>query len=265
VKSRTHFTGLQARLRILKALFTKPTDGLYKEISSFLDDVGHVYHSIYANIDPLTFAKNISSEDAYLSRRDWPEFSSLAKYDYLKGRSFPPEWVAEPEVSEFLGRLVFSLRAKTVVEVGCYIGVTSSYMSKALKAVGGKTKLYCIDIERNFLDITGDNLSSLGLVDGFYAITGKSLDKDVLDVISADIDLVYIDSSHDYEDTCREIEAYSEKLSKGGCLVLHDSIQWPGVRNAVLNFRTQFELMTFATSMGNGVTVMMRKTELGRG
>jgi hypothetical protein len=65
--------------------------------------------------------------------------------------------------------------------------------------------------------------------------------------------VVFIDSAHDFKTTQGEIKAYFEKLATPGFLVLHDSIRYPGVRQAVAE--SSRPKMTFATSRGAGVTV----------
>jgi len=86
-----------------------------------------------------------------------------------------------------------------------------------------------------------------------------SVNEDAINALPNNADIIFIDSSHAYENTCKEIQLYSQKLSPGGCLVLHDSIKWPGVREAIVNVRESYYILTFATSRGNGLTVMFQK------
>ena len=60
--------------------------------------------------------------------------------------------------------------------------------------------------------------------------------------------IVIIDSSHQYEQTLKELEVYYEKLKQGGFIFLHDSSefaeQWDttgqgGVRRAINEFKAQ--------------------------
>jgi len=54
----------------------------------------------------------------------------------------------------------------------------------------------------------------------------------------------------------REIDQYARRLAPGGCLALHDSIRWGGVRRAVREAADRFHTLTFATDDGNGLTVL---------
>lgn len=256
---RGHLRGIKYRFRIFNALFTQSTDGLKKELVAFLDDIGHVYSGVCANLNPLSFLER-TTPHYNLADASELDFSSLNKHDFLSAAgNLPQEWISEIEVSDFIGRLAYMMGVRTVIEVGCFVGVTTSYIAKALTTLGGNRRLYSIDIEKKYLDITTSNLKSLGLLDNFYPILNNSLSADVINDISKVADLVFIDSSHQHEETIREILMYSEKLSPNGCLVLHDSIQWPGVREAVSHVSKSFDLMTFATSRGNGLTVIIKK------
>jgi predicted O-methyltransferase YrrM len=259
-KNVNHFKGIKSRLNIFKALLTKRNDSLMEEMSSFLDRMGHIYHGVSANLDPFSFAERINSTCFDLTDTSAPDFSDLANYDFLaKAGDVPRDWVSEVGVPEFVGGLTFRMAATTVIEVGCFIGLTSCYIAKALATLGGIRNLYCIDLDKRYLDITASNLRLLGTSAGFHPVLGNSLDSNVLRSIPETADLIYIDSSHEYKNTCEEIQIYFQRLSASGCLVLHDSIQWPGVRRAVLDLKENCDLITFATTRGNGLTVMMRK------
>ena len=97
------------------------------------------------------------------------------------------------------------------------------------------------------------------LSDILHTVLGSSTEPDVIRQLPDVADLIFTDSSHTYEATRQEIKIYSRKLSPSGVLVMHDSIKWPGVRRAIQDVASRFDLMTFATSKGNGITVIMRK------
>ncbi len=258
MKKPNHYSGLIARLNILKAIFVSNTTELTSILHSYLDSTNHVYSGVEANLDPLVLLNKISNINGKLDYH--PDFSILAQYDFSRQLpDIPCDWVAEPEVSEFLAKLAYHLDAVNVIEVGCFIGVTSSYIAKSLAMLGGDRKLYCLDISQKFLDITVENMVSMGLQKHLvtHLITLEPIED--LKTLPTNVDLIYIDSSHTYEDTLLEIQEYSKRLSTKGCLVLHDSIQWPGVRRAIKDSFHFFDILTFATSKGNGVTVMFRK------
>lgn len=56
-------------------------------------------------------------------------------------------------------------------------------------------------------------------------IPGSSLDPGVLGVMPTDVDIVFIDSSHEFEATLAELHAYVPRVRPGGLVLLHDT-QW---------------------------------------
>jgi predicted O-methyltransferase YrrM len=87
-------------------------------------------------------------------------------------------------------------------------------------------------------------------------VQGLSLDSKVLSILPTKIDLLFIDTSHEYKDTLDEITAYLPRLVPGGMIALHDSISQDGVRRAIFDRWPDFETLTFATEFGNGMTVL---------
>ena len=166
-----------------------------------------------------------------------------------------PNWNSEPSVSAFLGELVLRLRAVTVVELGSFVGWTSAHLALALQATGAG-RLHCVESNPEFNVVARRNLTRLNLAERVEFHPGFSLDPAVLAQLPASCDLVFIDTSHQYEDTVREIDLYARRLAPGGCLVLHDSIRWGGVRRAIREAADRFHTLTFATEEGNGLTVL---------
>jgi predicted O-methyltransferase YrrM len=100
------------------------------------------------------------------------------------------------------------------------------------------------------------NLRRHGLAGRVAFVEGFSLDAPVLAALPRAIDLLFIDTSHEYGPTLAEIETYLPRLAPGGLVALHDSISQDGVRRAMLERWPDFETLTFATEAGNGVTVL---------
>ena len=63
------------------------------------------------------------------------------------------------------------------------------------------------------------------------------------------LDFIYIDSSHCYEDTKKEIELSKRKVKRGGFICGHDyTPQFPGVIQAVDEFCKKYNLETELTT-----------------
>lgn len=168
-----------------------------------------------------------------------------------------PNWSSERNAAEFVGRLAAFMRAKTVVELGCFIGYTTAHIATALKTCNGH--VYFVDLEKRAVEATRANLERMGLAQFGTPLVGPSCDSTMMAQLPAEINLAFIDTSHGYDDTVQEIETYGRRLSAGGCLVLHDTVRCPGVRIAVDRARRAFDLFTYATEGGNGVSVLVPK------
>jgi predicted O-methyltransferase YrrM len=239
---------LGPRLRLLRIALTRRY--LYHDLTAMVKAHGYEMLEVRANTHPLRFAAPL------LGGPPLPDFAGTLgpAGKFTLADAFA--WNSEPSVSEFLGELVIRMGLRTVVELGCFVGWTSAHFALALRAGGPGGRLVCVDANPRFLGAARENLTRRGLADGAEFIQGFSLDEAVLAALPARIDLVFIDTSHVYEPTMREIATYAPRLSERGVLVLHDSIGQHGVRQALFEVWDQFETLTFATEFGNGLTVL---------
>lgn len=105
--------------------------------------------------------------------------------------------------------LVEALDAQRVCELGVRHGVSTVAWLEGLRRTGGH--LWAVDIEpcgvehRQLTFVRGDDCS-----------------EEVLAQIPDDLDIVFVDSSHLFVHTRREIELYVPKLAEGGAIVFHD-------------------------------------------
>jgi predicted O-methyltransferase YrrM len=244
------FSNLLPRLRLLRTALTRRY--IWTDLTEMVKTHGYELREIRANLHPLRFAASLPAPNL-----PPPDFSTLGP-----GGNFAladtHAWNSEPSVSTFLGELAFRLRPSVIVELGCYVGWTSAHLALGLRASGGDGRLWCLDSDRRFLDAARANLSRHNLSDSVHFIEGLSLDESTLSALPATIDLLFIDTTHDYEPTLAELAAYVPRMAPGGLVVLHDSISQDGVRRALLDQWDRFETLTFATEFGNGVTVLHR-------
>ena len=100
--------------------------------------------------------------------------------------------------------------------VGCEIGVSRGYNAITMLKTLPIGMLYLIDIsyEKNTL-VRFYNYSRQVRV-----VSGKS--QDVANKIRNDLDFVYIDGSHEYEDVLNDIKLYYPKVKEGGIVGGHD-------------------------------------------
>jgi predicted O-methyltransferase YrrM len=245
---------LAERARLLRTALTRRY--IWTDLTAMVRTHGFEFRDARANVHPLQFARQLPPD-----RRDSPppDFRRLGRgEDFALAQTYA--WNSEPTVSEFLGELAWRLRARTVVELGCYVGWTSAHLAVGLADNGSAARLWCLDYDARFLDAARGNLARLGLADRVEWVQGLSLDPATLDRLPHEIDLLFIDTSHEYQPTLDELVAYAPRLAPGGCIALHDSLSQDGVRRALADRWSDFATLTFATEFGNGLTILRRRS-----
>lgn len=246
-------SNLADRMRVLRILVSRRY--IWRDLAE-MACFDHVIRDLRANTNPLMFSRILRVTDTVV-----PNFAeTLGEESDFDLPGAPELHHSETSVSEFLGELVFRLRASAVLELGCFLGWTSAHFALGLHAAGTHGKLWCVDTKAQFLEHARTNLARLGLDQPVEFLCGSSTDKTILDQLPSEIDIVFIDTSHTYETTRKEIETYSLMLSPGGYMILHDSISFPGVRRAISEVCDKFYCLTFATERSNGLTILWRKT-----
>jgi predicted O-methyltransferase YrrM len=242
---------LAARFRLLRTALGKRY--IYDDLVRLVREHGQSIDDIEGNLEPFSVMERLLRRPV----SDFPDFASRIPSTLIKERDYSVGWSSEPSVSLFLGRLVVAIRAETIIEIGCFLGWTTAHFAVALDFLGAEGgQIHYVDCEPRFLDQTSANLEILGLLPRGRRHQGVSHDPGLLEQLPAKADLIFIDSSHLYEDTCLELEAYAQRVSPGGCLALHDSIKTPGVRQAIQEKRHSFHVHTFATERGNGLSLL---------
>lgn len=127
------------------------------------------------------------------------------------------ERIAEPsDIVEHLPTFVelcIELNAQKVIELGVRAGVSTVAWLHGLEFTGGH--LWSVDISAGG--------SSLIPADRWTFIQGNDLDLEVLDRLPELVDIVFIDTTHSFEQTDKELRAYAPHVRSGGRIVLHDT------------------------------------------
>lgn len=109
----------------------------------------------------------------------------------------------------FVG-LVTQMNAQHVIELGTRSGVSTVAWLHGLHLTGGR--LTSIDLDPG-PDITSDR---------WTFIQGDDLDPAIVSELDP-ADIVFVDTSHLYEHTLRELNVYRWLVKPGGVMVLHDT------------------------------------------
>jgi len=137
------------------------------------------------------------------------------------------------EAVDLIGELVHRLRPGpvTVVDVGAGSGTTALAV---LVARPKRVKVYSIDHSEEALSSTGQAMKNAGFQRRWKGILSDSVEAARLSEIPTVVDLLLLDSSHEYEATREELAVWVPRLRKGGLLWLHDYRGgYPGVKRAL--------------------------------
>jgi predicted O-methyltransferase YrrM len=107
--------------------------------------------------------------------------------------------------------LCLELEAKTVIELGTRGGVSTIAWLYGLELTDGR--LWSVDVDPA-PDFEHER---------WTFIQGNDLDRGVLAELPSSADVVFIDTSHDYQQTVAELNVYRWKVRPGGKIVLHDT------------------------------------------
>lgn len=156
-------------------------------------------------------------------------------------------WLSKSE-GALLYRLAQSVQGN-IVEIGSYEGRSTLYLARA-KQISGSGRVIAIDTfkgsseHRKFGDIdTYDsfmsNMQRMRTADVIDVKRGYSYD--IADDFNEDIDMLFIDGSHEYEHVKRDFIMWAPKVRENGIIAFHDMIDWHGpaavFREYILNNR----------------------------
>ena len=133
---------------------------------------------------------------------------------------------AERAMKPHLPRLyafVVSLDAQQVIELGVRGGDSTVAFLAALERTRGRLWSCDVNPPRGHAKaVSGTHFWTFALGN----------DRDVIDYAPEQCDILFIDTSHEYEDTAWELEHYGARVRDGGVILLHDT-DLDGVQRAV--------------------------------
>ncbi len=161
-----------------------------------------------------------------------------------------------------------------IAEIGSWVGESAVAFIVGMDSANNDGTMTCIDTwEGTQSDINHTYLESIG-PDGVFALFCQNLEKEInsdrVRVIKGDsletakvlhqeeIDIVFLDAGHDYDEVVADIKAWIPHVAKDGILCGHDySEHFPGVIDAVNQLRKKW---TVEVIPGTSVW-MMRNTK----
>ncbi|HVW19736.1 MAG TPA: class I SAM-dependent methyltransferase [Opitutaceae bacterium] len=242
-------SNLLPRLRLLRIALTRRF--IYPEITEMAAAYGLDYTDVPGDLQPFALVRAIEGGLPPV------DLGKIEPVEAFTPSDAPAQFNSEPSVARFLGELAFRRRARTVIELGCFVGWTTAHLAMGIQAHGGG-RVVALDPCQQYLDTMMANLRRNGGLDSLVTpVRGMSLDPGALAALPPQADLIFLDTSHAYPATRDEILAYAGRLTPGGCFVLHDSVNASGVRRSIAEVAGRFRVHTFATERSNGVTVLL--------
>jgi cephalosporin hydroxylase len=115
----------------------------------------------------------------------------------------------------YLAKMVRHLKPKKVVELGTDIGRSALFMMTQLPV---NSKLYTVEVGlHDAIDLTPFKNDPRLVI-----VKGNDLDSAVLAKVGKDIDLLFMDTSHEYAQSVLEIQEYLPRMSPRGIIVMDD-------------------------------------------
>lgn len=144
-----------------------------------------------------------------------------------------PTHMTEAEKVTLFDLAVASSAKGDVVEVGSYLGASSSYLSAGLAGTG--RRLYCVDTWNNetmpdgVRDTYQEFIQNTTAFRKTLVTVRKKSDALRREDLGSRIGLVFLDGDHSYESVSREFRMFSEWLASGSIIALHDILYFDGV------------------------------------
>jgi predicted O-methyltransferase YrrM len=202
--------------------------------------------------------------DVYAALSD-EEFALLATwYEETDAQSMIGE-CAIPAIA-WLSSFISANNIDRVVQLGSYAGYSGLLLGWTLRRMGKKNALIAIDVDQPSLDFCTGWIKRAGLEEQVRVHLCDSSDPALPKVTSEYLggapQLVFIDSSHQYAHTVRELDLWYEHLAPAGIIALHDTSEYAasfdstnegGVRRALNEWRARTGAVAFSLANSNAI------------
>lgn len=189
-----------------------------------------------------------------------------------------------PTQGELLKAILANISAKTVVEIGCFIGISTLWLAAGMASSNLRGRLYAIDTYVpkfpwppfhhscivNPKSLIKEAIESAGFSDIIHLIESdsKSAASHLDSLLGTDeIDLLFIDGDHSISGCKSDFELYASHVAVGGYIIFHDIFPkycgHEGPRfvldNFVVNAPEQYQLVEMVTAPTNYGIAIVKK------
>lgn len=130
-----------------------------------------------------------------------------------------------PLMSEMLGFIDGSSLDK-IVQLGHYAGWSTLMIGWKLKRMGRTKALFSMDILEDVTEYARKIVEIAGLSEVVSLVVGNSCNMDIMiDAVEYldEVKMIFVDSSHQYQQTVKELALWLPVLEPGGLIFLHDA------------------------------------------
>jgi predicted O-methyltransferase YrrM len=137
-------------------------------------------------------------------------------------------WSDIQEYLPFLHEQARSRPGCRVLELGARRGNSTLAFLAGCAESGGHVTSCDIDDVRRF----PDGIGPFGASPRWTFTRGDDMDQTVQSLLPAQVDVLFLDTSHEYEHTLAELRVYVPRVVPGGVALFHDTnvMGWPGYR-----------------------------------
>ncbi|MBF0202581.1 MAG: class I SAM-dependent methyltransferase [Desulfamplus sp.] len=216
----------------------------------------------------------------YLSNIALPWASTLTDL-YNNPVTFPAS--LSPSQGEFIKSIVANIAPDTIVEIGCFVGVSTLWIAAALEQIGSNAILHSIDlfncIQKNppysYAELSNPMQFVQNNLEKAYLSHRVRLHKDnsacfikkIMQFIpGGKIDFLFIDGDHSRDGCSHDFNLFQESVSNGGYIMFHDiypeCCTWDGPRHVLDNYiknSDKFEMIEIPTTPFNYGIALVRK------
>lgn len=274
--------------------FTRDLDLSDAEVSSLInvsikDNQGQYW---LAQKDIDTFLENYSSKRNITPNNGYvlPEYMYLSNACWLvtlkKLYQMPVANPASlsPAQGELLKAILANISAKTVVEIGCFIGISTMWLAAGMACSNLRGRLYAVDTYLPKFpwppfhyscivdpkSVIADSIESAGFSDIIHLIESDSKDAASnfdLWLGTNEIDLLFIDGDHSVDGCKSDFELYAPRVAVGGYIIFHDIFPalcgHEGPRfvldNFIISTPEKYQLVEMVTAPANYGIAIVRK------
>lgn len=196
---------------------------------------------------------------------DDEEFGVLAAwYEETDAQSMVGE-CAIPAMA-WLTSFITANNISRVVQLGSYAGYSALLLGWALRRMKKEHALVAVDLDEPSLEFCRRWIEKAGLEKQVRTYRGDSAEPAIAalakDYLGGAPQLVFIDSSHQYAHTLRELDLWYRELAPAGLMAMHDTSEYAatfdssnegGVRRALFEWRARTGAAAFSISNTNAI------------